>query len=151
MKRVGLKLWAKPFTNPRAACQTRMHRAGFSEDFMDAFFGNSEPVRRAHYIEPEPESLSDEEYAAAMCAKRLGQDSGGAAGAPDSAPALGGTDRELCERMWGMVGERFGLSLSGKELFDGFLASNEYVSAMNDLNTIASIACDYSKKKISDR
>ena len=50
-----------------------------------------------------------------------------------------------------MVGERFGLSLSGKELFDGFLASNEYVSAMNNLNTITSITCDYSKKKISDR
>ena len=146
MKRVGLTLWAKPFTNPRAACQTKMYRAGCSEDFMDSFFGNSEKVRRAHYIDPEAESLSDEEYLARMCAIRTGQVSGGVV----CAPALGETDRELCERIWGMVGEGFGLPMSGKELLEGFLDSNEYVSALNDLNSISAIACDYNKKKITD-
>ena len=55
IERIGLTRWPKLFVNLRSSCITDLADMGYSEKTLDAIFGNSTEVRKAHYIQLQKE------------------------------------------------------------------------------------------------
>jgi integrase len=58
LERVGLDRWPKLFVNLRSSSITDLVKLGYDERTLDAIFGNSAEVRKAHYIQLQ----KDKEY-----------------------------------------------------------------------------------------
>jgi hypothetical protein len=55
IERASLTRWPKLFVNLRSSCITDLCDFGYSEKTLDAIFGNSTEVRKAHYIQLQKE------------------------------------------------------------------------------------------------
>ena len=155
LKKADVRIWAKLFMNLRASLMTDFKIAGVPEYIMDKFFGNTEKVRQKHYINLN--AVSDRQYAETLAAFwdcGQGEDNSifGQASkcAPNFTPNLSNS-REFAEHGMGLIAGELGLKMTGKELFDGFLASTEYQQAMNGLDVVFTACKEFSDGKIDER
>jgi integrase len=154
MKRAGLTLWAKPNTNLRSSCQTKLDWANVPTGIMDAIFGNSEKVRKSRYLQDRP----DESWAELGALMSEAVQSNGAAhpkippGMPPFPPES--DDPEEFQKWTESVIEQgicrpFGLKMSAKELMDEWNSSYEFTKGVEELNSMLEMVCDFSNGKIS--
>ena len=94
--------------------------------------------------------MTEEDYAEKVLKFLPNCDWGGGKVPPDFPPFVIGLD-DLAELAWGELGKACGLNMTGKELLDGFLASEEFVSAMNGLGTVIPVLRKYKDGKLNDR
>jgi site-specific recombinase XerD len=57
IERAGFERWEKLYVNMRSSCITDMDAIGYPEKALDAVFGNSVEVRRAHYLQLQKEKV----------------------------------------------------------------------------------------------
>jgi len=57
----------------------------------------------------------------------------------------------MAEWVWDEVGRAVGLNMTGKELLEGILESEEYVCAMNGLDIVFSVLRKYKYGRLSER
>jgi hypothetical protein len=77
IERAGITRWSKLFVNLRSSCITDLCDLGYSEKTLDAIFGNSTKVRKAHYIQLQKEKeykkvLADNEAIVKLLCKNGG-------------------------------------------------------------------------------
>ena len=144
LEKSGVEVWAKLFNNLRSSLMTDFKIAGIPEHIMDMFFGNTENVRRKHYINLK--AVSDRQYAETLSAYwDVGQGC-----APNFTPNFS-NPREFAEHGWGLIANELGLKMTGKELLDGFLSSTEYQQALNGLDVVFTACKDFRDGKINER
>lgn len=50
LERRGIERWPRLFNNLRASCVTEYDEMGFNEKTLDSIFGNTEQIRKRHYV-----------------------------------------------------------------------------------------------------
>ena len=148
VKEKGEKPWEKLFNNLRSTCNTLWDNEGLPESLQDIMFGNSAKVRKQHY-QQRMKGMTNEEYVG----KLLRFYPGNHESEKNSSffPSFSSNPHDIAEWVWGEVGKSFGLDLTGKELLGGFLASEEFVSAMNGLGTVIPALHRYKNGEIDER
>lgn len=89
-------------------------------------FGNSAKVRKQHY-QQRMKGMTNVEYVEKLLRFFPGKREAGEN--PSFFPSFSSNPRDIAEWAWGELGKSVGLDVTGKELFDGFLASEEFVRA----------------------